>query len=153
MDISIFEVYPADAGGCPAVHFGADSGMKVKIKPASTDEFSSNAAADLCAIEFRLAPAPGQPYMAVVIEVIFGRYVEYDPMPASLRGSQPLSGPLTWRINLPLRMYGRFEYELHVISAESEIDGETYRSFKERDFTVANQSGLSIKTAHHSVLP
>ena len=99
------------------------------------------------------AAAPGQPYMVVVIELISGRYVESESTPASLRGGQATDGPVAWRINLPLRIKGPLEYRIYVVSSEGEIAGETYRSFKERDFTAANQSGLLIKTAHHTVLP
>ena len=151
--ISIFEVHPSATGDCPAVHFGANSGVLAEIEPASTGEFTSNTADKLCAIEFKLAPPPGQPYMALAIEEISGRYIENDPMPVALKGAQPLSAPLTWRINLLLRMQKPFEYELHVLSAESAIAAGVYESLKAGDFTAAGQSGMSITTAHHAVLP
>jgi len=151
--ISIFEVHPSAIGDCPAVHFGANSGVLAEIEAASTGEFTSNTADKLCAIEFKLAPPPGQPYMALAIEEISGRYIEKDPLPVALKGTQPLSAPLTWRINLLLRMQKPFEYELHVLSAESAIAAEVYKSLKAGNFTAAGQSGMSITTAHHAVLP
>ena len=150
--ISIFEVRPTEAGGCPAVHFGADRGVVAELEPVA-GEFTSHASADLCAIEFNLTPPPGHPYMALAIEEISGRYVEIEPLPAALKGAQPLSGPLTWRINLPLRTKKRFEYEMHVLSAERAIAVEFYKSLKAGDITAAGQSGMSVTTAHHTVLP
>ncbi len=135
------------------MHFGAERGVTTKIEPASGGEFTSYAANNLCAIEFRLTPAPGQPYMALAIEEISGSYVEIDPMPASLRGGQALSEPLTWRINLPLRMKVPLEYRMHLVSAEREIAGEAYKTLKVGDFTAAGQSGMSITIAHHTVSP
>ncbi|MDP6590276.1 MAG: hypothetical protein QF666_12630 [Alphaproteobacteria bacterium] len=150
--IAIFEVHPSAAGGCPAVHFGASSGVLAEIEPTSAGNYMSNTATDLCAIEFKLTPAPGHPYMALAIEEISGSYVEIDPMPAALKGGEPLSGPLTWRINLPLGTGRQFEYELHVVSSERAVAAEVYKSLKIGDITTANQSGMSITTARHAVL-
>lgn len=152
-DISISEVHPTTGSGCPAVHFGADRGVTVEISATPAGDFTSAAAGDLCALEFTLAPAPGQPYMAAAIELLSGRYVANDPMPTALRGGQPISAPVTWRINLPLRMKAPFEYKMHLVSAAREIPGDIYRSLKIGDFTAADQSGLSITTAHHTVSP
>ena len=152
-DISIFEISPSATGGCPAVHFGADNGVETEIKPANTGEFTSNTAKNLCAIEFRLVPTSGQPYMALTIEKISGRYVEIDPMPSALKGTLPFSAPVTWRIYLPLSVQKPFEYELHVLAAESAIAAEAYKSLKADGFTTADQSGMSTTSVRHAVLP
>ena len=150
-EIAIFEVHPSAGGGCPAVHFGADDGVAANLEPASARDFTSRAANNLCAIEFRLTPAPDEPYIALAIEVISGRYVEVEPMPATLRGSQPLSGPHNWRINLPLRMDGPLEYYVHALSAETAITPEVYKLLQAGDVTVAGRSGMSQASAHHTV--
>jgi hypothetical protein len=151
--ISIFEVRPTEAGGCPAVHFGADRGVTAEIKAPRGGAVTSTAAADLCAIEFKFSPAPGRPYLAAAIEVISGRHVENEPLPASLRGGQSLSGPVTWRINLPLRMNGPFDYKMHVVSAEHEIAGEVYNAMRGGDHSAASAGGMLTNTMHHTILP
>jgi len=152
-DIAIFAVHPSGAGGCPAVHFGADNGVTAVIKAESSGEFLSTAAADLCAIEFRLAPAPGHPYMAAGIEVISGRYVETESMPTALRGSQLITAPVTWRIHLPLSMKGTLEYKMQIVSDGREISGRVYKSLRAGDFIFDDQSGMLMQNVHHTVLP
>lgn len=152
-DITLFSVHPSGSGGCPAVHFGADDGVAAKVKAVSSGEFLSTAGADLCAIEFRLAPASGHPYMAAGIEVIFGRYIETEAMPTSLRGSQLIAAPVTWRINLPLSMKGPLEYKMKIVSSEREIPARIYKSLRAGDYIFDEQSGMLMKTAHHTVSP
>jgi hypothetical protein len=152
-DIAIFAVHPSGGGGCPAVHFGADNGVTAEIKSASPGEFATNFDSDLCAIEFKLAPAPGQRYLAAGIELISGRYVETEAMPTSLRGEQPVATPVTWRINLPLRMKASLEYRMHLVSSNAEISRAAYKSLQSGVVAVDEESGMAMRTTRHIVSP
>jgi hypothetical protein len=149
--LSIFEVSAPVAGGCPAVHFGAEGGVMTTVPPVSPGEFKSSAADDLCAIEFRMLAPPDQPYMAAAIELISGRYVESEITPISLRGGTAAGGPVVWRINLPLRMKAPLEYRLHMVSGEVEIVGEVRRSLVSGNISAAVEAGLSLLSVHHLV--
>ena len=149
--IAIFAVHPSGNSGCPAVHFGADDGKSLKIRIASDGQLNSTAADDLCAIEFKFTPAPDHSHMAAGVELIAGHYVESQAMPTELRGVHPVAAPVTWRINLPLRMKQSLEYKVHLISSEGIIDNGIYKSLRQGDFADSGRTGLSTVSAHHFV--
>jgi hypothetical protein len=147
--VTISEIRAAPDSGCPAVHVGASDGIATELMPAAGGDYASSAGAGLCAIAFTVTPPPGQPYVALAIELITGRYVEIDPLPDALKGAAPVTAPLTWRINIPISPKTALDYKLHLISAANAIPEHIVNSLKSGDFP-ADQA---ILTARHSVAP
>ncbi len=151
--VTISEIRAAPGSGCPAVHFGANQGIASELTPTSAGNYASMAGAEICALAFTVAPTPERPYLALAIELISGRYVEIEPLPAALKGAEPVSTPLTWRINLPLAAKSPLEYRLQLLSAENPIIAETVKSLQTGNFSAPGQPGTSLTTARHSVAP
>lgn len=135
LTVAIKRLAPPAGGSCMQVHFG---GADPVLKPATQiagGVHGESKRGDTCGLRFEFDGA-GK-YLAAFLRLKSGRFVQGSKKPASLAGSQPVSGLQTWTIQLPQKADAPFAYDLAVLSSDKPLGTELTRLQGQDDLKAA----------------
>ncbi len=157
LEVAVLERRAPEGKTCAAVHFGTATAVTVEVPRLSTGEFESSRHEGLCGLEFALEPGAGQLYAAAFVEVLSGRFIEAGPKPGVLAGGAPLSGRVSWSVDIPRRLGQALTYRIVVVTASAPVVEAAARLRASEDLERATAElageGATVLTASHKVLP
>jgi hypothetical protein len=125
ISVAISRLAPPAGGTCMQVHFGGADPVLKPVAEIGAGGHRESDRASTCGLSFELG-GTGK-YLAVHLRVISGRFVQASQKPASLSGSQPVTGVQTWTIQLPQKAKEPFSYELAVLSSDQPLAAQLKR--------------------------
>ncbi len=156
-NLQLFERRPPFGRNCADVHFGGIDAVLKPIEKDSQGAYPDSELRSLCGLSFEIAPKDPPIYTALVLKIRSGKALNGEKgVPAALKGASPLSKPVFWSIDLPMRMREPFAYELIILESTKSVEKVAVQFGTENDsdvvFRSIQKSDIMVIRIVHKVL-